>query len=175
MEQAESNPDSLRVFTTERWFVQLGMVALGIACCSKCDTSCRTVMQVPAFKLPAYSRVTGYSELTAKEIRNLRLDDNSTGISSLASLNACACPNNLIDVTLPNQAVRQEPICFGIGGGFPSRSANPRVLSLCEVADSPSQLVKKHCTRRPVRSMMRRRRRAPTSRLAARSQPNAQA
>src|SRR6267154_1096432 len=37
MEQAESNPDSLRVFTTERWFVQLGMAARGIACCSKCD------------------------------------------------------------------------------------------------------------------------------------------
>src|SRR5580700_312707 len=36
MEQAESNPDSLRVFTTERWFVQLGMAARGIACCFKC-------------------------------------------------------------------------------------------------------------------------------------------
>src|SRR6202047_2337563 len=35
MEQAESNPDSLRVFTTERWFVQLGMAARGIACSSK--------------------------------------------------------------------------------------------------------------------------------------------
>src|SRR6267378_4535550 len=34
MEQAESNPDSLRVFTTERWFVQSGMAARGIACCS---------------------------------------------------------------------------------------------------------------------------------------------
>ena len=36
MEQAESNLDSLRVFTTEKWFVQLGMAARGIACCSKC-------------------------------------------------------------------------------------------------------------------------------------------
>jgi hypothetical protein len=36
MEQAESNPDSLRAFTTERWFVQSGMAARGIACCSKC-------------------------------------------------------------------------------------------------------------------------------------------
>jgi len=44
--------------------------------------------------------------------------------------------------------------------GLPSLSANPRVLSLCEVADSLSPLVKKHCRRRPVRSMMRRRRRA---------------
>src|ERR1700694_5924611 len=34
MEQAESNLDSLRVFTTEKWFVQLGMAAGGIACCS---------------------------------------------------------------------------------------------------------------------------------------------
>src|SRR5258708_22136404 len=36
MEQAESNLDSLRVSTTEKWFVQLGMAARGIACCSKC-------------------------------------------------------------------------------------------------------------------------------------------
>jgi hypothetical protein len=36
MEQAESNLDSLRVFKTEKWFVQLGMAARGIACCSKC-------------------------------------------------------------------------------------------------------------------------------------------
>src|SRR5258708_1714009 len=34
MEQAESNLDSLRVSTTEKWFVQLGMAARGIACCS---------------------------------------------------------------------------------------------------------------------------------------------
>src|SRR6267154_3050639 len=53
MEQAESNLDSLRVFTTEKWFVQLGMAARGIACCSKCGISDRTVMQVPAFKVPA--------------------------------------------------------------------------------------------------------------------------
>jgi hypothetical protein len=48
--------------------------------------------------------VTGYSELTAKEIRNLRLDDNSTGISSLASGNAYACANNQIEVILPQKA-----------------------------------------------------------------------
>src|SRR5258708_35186679 len=59
MEQAESNPDSPRVFTREKWFVQLGMAARGIACCSKLGTSGRIVMQVPAFKLPACSRVTG--------------------------------------------------------------------------------------------------------------------
>src|ERR1700724_3078482 len=58
MEQAESNPDSLRVFTRERWFVQLGMGARGIACCSKCGTSGKIVMQMSAFKLPACSRVT---------------------------------------------------------------------------------------------------------------------
>src|SRR6266566_5034330 len=62
MEQAESNLDSLRVFTTEKWFVQLGMAARGIACCSKCGTSGRIVIQVPAFKLPACSRVTAHSE-----------------------------------------------------------------------------------------------------------------
>src|SRR6267378_593600 len=62
MEQAESNLDSLRVFTTEKWFVQLGMAARGIACSSKCGTSGRRVMQVPAFKLPACSRVTGKPE-----------------------------------------------------------------------------------------------------------------
>src|SRR5882762_809578 len=39
MEQAESNPDSPRVFTREKWFVQLGMAACGIACCSKCGIS----------------------------------------------------------------------------------------------------------------------------------------
>src|SRR5260370_33584875 len=44
MEQAESNPDSLRVFTTEKWFVQLGMAARGIACCSKCGTSGRILL-----------------------------------------------------------------------------------------------------------------------------------
>ena len=80
------------------------MAARGIACRSKCGTSGRIVMQVPAFKLPAYSRVTGYSELTAREIRNLRLDDNSTGISSLASVNAYACANNQIEVILPQKA-----------------------------------------------------------------------
>src|SRR6267378_908612 len=63
MEQAESNMDSLRVFTREKWFVQLGMAARGIACCSKCGTSSRIVMQVPAFKLTASSRVTGHSEI----------------------------------------------------------------------------------------------------------------
>jgi hypothetical protein len=35
MEQAESNPDSPRVFTTEKWFEQLDMAARGIACSSK--------------------------------------------------------------------------------------------------------------------------------------------
>ena len=48
-----------RVFTSEKWFVQLGMAARGIAWCSKCDTSGRIVMQVPAFKLPACFQVTG--------------------------------------------------------------------------------------------------------------------
>jgi len=52
MEQAKSNSDSPRVFTREKWFVQLGMAARGIACCSKCGTSGRIVMQVQAFKLP---------------------------------------------------------------------------------------------------------------------------
>ncbi len=58
MEQAESNLDSLRVFTTEKWFVQLGMAARGIACCSKCGEIWLLGRQVPAFKLPACSRVT---------------------------------------------------------------------------------------------------------------------
>jgi hypothetical protein len=62
MEQAESNLDSLSVFTTEKWFVQLGMAARGIACISKRGTSGGIPMQVPAFKLPACSRVTSYSE-----------------------------------------------------------------------------------------------------------------
>src|SRR5437660_11891065 len=52
MEQAKSNSDSPRVFTREKWFVQLGMAARGIACCSKCGTSGGIVMQVQAFKLP---------------------------------------------------------------------------------------------------------------------------
>jgi hypothetical protein len=38
--------------------VQLGMAARGIACSSKRDSSDRIAMQVPAFKLPACSRVT---------------------------------------------------------------------------------------------------------------------
>src|SRR6266550_1850600 len=48
MEQAESNPDSLRVFTTERWFVQSGMAARGIACCSKCGEIWRSGGRVMA-------------------------------------------------------------------------------------------------------------------------------
>jgi hypothetical protein len=59
MEQAESNPDSRRVFTREKWFVPLGTAACGIAYWSKCDTACRIVMPVPAFKIPACSGVTG--------------------------------------------------------------------------------------------------------------------
>src|SRR5882762_11480133 len=106
MEQAESSSDSPRVFTREKWFVQLDMAARGIACCSKCGTSGRIVIHVQAFQRPACSRVTGYSELTAKEIRNLRVDDNSTGISSLASVNVCACANNQIEVILPKKAAR---------------------------------------------------------------------
>ena len=101
--------------------------------------------------------------------------DNLSGISSLAPRNVYACANNRIEVILPHQAVRLEAICFGMGSGVASVSADPRVLSLCEVADSLSPLVKKRCVRRPVRSMMRGRKRAPTSRLAARSQPYAQA
>jgi len=62
MEQAESNTDFPKVFTTEKWFVQLGMAACGIACCSKCGPSGRILMQVRAFELPACSRVTGYPE-----------------------------------------------------------------------------------------------------------------
>jgi hypothetical protein len=38
-EQAESNPDSRRVFTTEKWSVQLDTAAREIACCSKCSPS----------------------------------------------------------------------------------------------------------------------------------------
>src|SRR5258708_25161437 len=67
MEQAESNPDSLRIFTTERWFVQLDMAARGIACCSKLGTSGRIAMQVAAFKLPACSRVTSKPEVDRHE------------------------------------------------------------------------------------------------------------
>src|SRR5258708_37291146 len=65
MQQPESNPDSLGVFTTEKWLVQLGMAARGIACCSKCGTSGRIAIQVPAFKLPACSRVTAHSSITS--------------------------------------------------------------------------------------------------------------
>src|ERR1700691_5344797 len=68
MEQAESSSDSPRIFTKEKWFVQLGMAARGIACCSKGGTSGRTVMQVPAFKLPACSRVTGKREAVGSSV-----------------------------------------------------------------------------------------------------------
>jgi hypothetical protein len=68
MEQAESNLDSLRVFTTEKWFVQLGMAARGIACCFKSGTSGRIAMQVSAFKLPACSRVTGNPEVISSSV-----------------------------------------------------------------------------------------------------------
>src|SRR5258705_113602 len=68
MEQAESNLDSPRVFTTEKWFVQLGMAARGIACCSKCGTSGRIAIQVPAFKLPACSRVTDNPEVISSPV-----------------------------------------------------------------------------------------------------------
>src|SRR5229473_1187726 len=36
MAKAESSSDSPRVFTREKWSVQLGTAARGIACCSKC-------------------------------------------------------------------------------------------------------------------------------------------
>ena len=65
MEQAESNPDSFRVFTTEGWFVQLGMAARGIACCSKCGTSDRIVVQVLAFKVPQFYVPFGFSSSQA--------------------------------------------------------------------------------------------------------------
>src|ERR1700675_808863 len=42
------------------------MAARGIACCSKCGT-CRIVMQVPGFKLPACSRVTSNSEVMIQD------------------------------------------------------------------------------------------------------------
>src|SRR5580704_16167634 len=58
MEQAESNPDSPRAFTTEKWFVQLDMAARGIACSSKRGTSGGTVMQARAFEVPVCSRAT---------------------------------------------------------------------------------------------------------------------
>ncbi len=64
MEQAESNLDSLRVFTTEKWFVQLGMAARGIACCSSATVSGWVSMQaiITAFQRSACSRLTGYPE-----------------------------------------------------------------------------------------------------------------
>src|SRR5260370_1135186 len=48
MEQAESNLDSLRVFTTEKWFVQLDMAAAWIACCSKCGGCSQDAAPDPA-------------------------------------------------------------------------------------------------------------------------------
>lgn len=42
----------LRVFTTEKWFVQLGMAARGIACCSKCGTPGRIVMRCRRLSVP---------------------------------------------------------------------------------------------------------------------------
>src|SRR6267142_1086041 len=92
MEQAEPNPDSLRVFTREKWFVQLGMAARGIACCSKLGTSDRIVMQAPAFKLPACSRVTGNPEVD-------RHDGSRWIISALPTMDARSAHVGLVAVT----------------------------------------------------------------------------
>src|SRR5258705_6061734 len=92
MEQAESNPDSLRIFTTERWFVQLDMAARGIACCSKLGTSGRITMQVAEFKLPACSRVTGNPEVD-------RHEGSRWIISGLPTIHARSAHVGLVAVT----------------------------------------------------------------------------
>ena len=69
-------------------------------------SACRNLKLCPCLLALDCWRVTGYSELTAREIRNLRVDGNSSGISSLASVNAYACENNRIEVILPNEAGR---------------------------------------------------------------------
>jgi len=51
MEQAESNPDSPRVFTTEKWFVQLGMAAHGIACWSSVEIQWQGTKRMRRFEL----------------------------------------------------------------------------------------------------------------------------
>jgi len=52
MEQAESNPDSLRIFTDREMVRAIRYGGTWIACCSKLGTSGRIAMQVAAFKLP---------------------------------------------------------------------------------------------------------------------------
>src|ERR1700680_5082642 len=89
MEQAESNPDSLRVFTTERWFVQLGMAACGNASWSSARVSGRIFAagdnQGQGLSLPFASsdagnvRVSGPSQASDKEsssgLFHLRVDN----------------------------------------------------------------------------------------------------
>ena|ERR1700681_1954369 len=72
MEPAESSSDSPRVFTREKWFVQLGMAARGITCCSKCGISGRILIQVSAFKLPAYGLCGSYSNKLDRTIMSGR-------------------------------------------------------------------------------------------------------
>ena len=133
-----------------------------------------TSTEGPTWSPPEYRRGLYLEHAEICHWRSFRFADNSAGISSLASCDASACADKRIDAIFPNDAVWSDTICFGIGRGFPLLPVDPCILSLCEVADSLSPLVKKHCTRRPVRSMMRRRIRARALRLAARSQPNAQ-
>jgi hypothetical protein len=60
MEQAESNPDSPRVFTRKKRFVKLGMAARGIASRFRAEIKCRQtiyiVMVAGANVLPQWLR-----------------------------------------------------------------------------------------------------------------------
>src|ERR1700719_4231876 len=81
MEQAESNPDSLRVFTREKWFVQSGMAARGVACCSKCGTSGTIVTLGCPF---AFRVLTGQPEVMPPGWQ-IADDRNALALSHLAN------------------------------------------------------------------------------------------
>src|SRR5882762_1434653 len=109
MEQAESNLDSLRVFTTKKWFVQLGMAARGIACCSKCDAAGRIATQVPV-RL-SFVRVSHPLTIPSffRAIERWRFTIAPTSRQDVQQTN----PNNEIAVPSSGCFFGENPFCAG--------------------------------------------------------------
>src|ERR1700731_3450152 len=141
MEQAESNPVSPRVFTTEKWFVQSGMAARGIACCSSAVKSGCSGGKVMANELTL--SVNGAKQVVSVPpdtpllfvLRNeLKLTGPRLGCG-MAQCGACA-------VLLDGKEIRAciTPVSFAIGKrvttieGLPALWAERQRLSLADAA-----------------------------------------
>ena len=121
MDQAESSSDSPRVFTREKWFVQLGSAARGIACCSKCGTSGRIVMQAAAERRLGTRRRAGdpATEPSQPSITKKTCDKGSG--------NAWNCPNPLVCAGRPETS-REEIM---------KKSNSGKIVELRQRRDAP--------------------------------------